>query len=505
MVHSGSGKELGPAATLSHVADQALPEIYSRAWAEWHDVLEDFPPSEPMVGAPVLSGFGGESVPCRVVMPEGPLRAVLVEAPDADHQWRSPTAMLDRGVGVVQIGLRGCSVGEATPLEWACEGLGEGFDRGEDVTSWRVIRAVGDVACAVLGSHQLGARLGVPVYARGRSLGGGLLVLALAGLAGRAKVERLVLELPGFGDWTWRWAQASKASLSGGSNAENGIGGGLLKYASRLPARRSQLYNSLRVIDAALAAPKLHGSTLCKLALHDNVVPAPTAAAVFNALGTDTGNKWRFVVPSGHQSADVASTRRHAQFERCAIDFLDPSHTPSASMRAWREAMRDEADEPSWPEASQHTSSDREQSKSSTLFGASPTGDETDTALIRAYESAGRTLDDLPYTKEFEALYAAVASEVNGSERDVLHRLHTLRKAGRLPRLGRGSSTPPAISPEHEAMLAELVVEALGKLSLRDRLPYTPEFDELVAKFNASAGLALGPHEVWRLIAKLAK
>ncbi len=498
MGHGGSGNELGPAATLSHVADQAHPDIYSRAWAEWRDVIEDFPPTEPVSGAPAMNGFGGTSVPCRIVMPEGELRAMLVEAPDADNQWRPTQAMLDRGVGVFQVGLRGCSVGEEPPMDWACEGLGEGFDRGQDVVNWRVMQAAGDVASAVLSC----GLLGVPVYARGRSLGGGLLVLALAGLAGQATIERVVLELPGLGDWTWRWAQASKASLSGKASPANGIGSELLSYASRFPARRSQLYDSLRIIDAALAAPKLHGSTLCKLALHDAVVPAPTAAAVFNAIGTDTGNKWRFVVPTGHSAQDMASNRRHAQFERCATDFLDPANTPSSSMRAWEEAMRSDADEPS----------SSEQTQQSTLFGDASQSDtdldtdsDTDSELIRAYEAAGRTLDDLPYTAEFDAIYAAVSSDTAGHERNVFHRLHTLRKSGRLPRLGRGTSSPPAISTEHEALLGELVVGALGKLSLRDRLPYTPEFDALVSRFNSSAGLALGPHEVWRLVAKLAK
>ncbi len=474
------------AVALSHVADMALPDIYNRAWSEWRDVLEDHPAEPPVAGARVLAGFGGESVPCKVDLPGGTLCAVLVWAPDADNQWRDVRALVERGIGVVQLGLRGCNAGERPNRDWACEGLREGFDRGEDAVAWRLMRATGDVASALQGA----AGLGVPVHARGQSLGGGLMVLALAGLSGMpgmSRVERLVLELPGLGDWKWRWAQAAKASLRGGTaGAAEGVGGGLLEYAGRFPARRTQLYNSLRLVDAALAAPKLHLATLCKLAVSDPVVPAPAAAAVFNAIGADTGHKWRFVVPMGHSNGDLASARRHAEFEKCSLDFLDPSHSPQAGMRRWFGAPDGDAPE-------------------STLFGEGA-GAATETAsLIAAYEAAGRTLDDLPYTAEFDAFYESVTEGGSPSRHEVLHRLQALRKAGKLPRLGRAVSRPPAISDEDEAALAELVVGALGKLSLRDRLPYSPEFDAIVDGFNSAAGLALGPHDVWRLVAKLAK
>lgn len=465
----------------------AVPDIYARAWAEWRDVLEDYPAEAPVAGARAMAGFGGESVPCKVDLPSGALRAVLVWAPDGDNQWRDVRVLVERGIGVVQIGLRGCNAGERPNRDWACDGLGEGFDKGQEAIVWRVVRAAGDVATAVQGA----AKLGMPVFARGRSLGGGLMVLALAGLTGMtgmSRIDRLVLELPGLGDWKWRWAQAAKASLRGGrAGSMEGVGGGLLEYASRFPARRTELYNSLRLVDAALAAPKLHLATLCKLATSDPVVPAPAAAAVFNAIGADTGHKWRFVVPMGHSEGDMANARRHAEFEKCALDFLDPSQPPQAGMKRW---FGGEETEPV---------------TESTLFGEGAGAENETASLIAAYEAAGRTLDDLPYTAEFDSLYEAVTEGGRPSRHEVLHRLQALRKAGKLPRLGRAASRPPAISDEDEASLAALVVGALGKLSLRDRLPYSPEFDGIVSAFNDSAGLSLGAHEVWRLVAKLAK
>lgn len=127
-----------------------------------------------------------------------------------------------------------------------------------------------------------------------------------------------------------------------------------------------------------------------------------------------------------------------------------------------------------------------------------------DELLISVYLKQGRTLDDLPYTPEFEAIYRAVEDE-NITREMLFHRLHNLRKAGELPRLGRAVEKPARIDPEQETLLIELVESVIGKLSLRDQLPYTPGFDRIVCTFNAQAGLLLSPHAVWRIIAKLAK
>ena len=54
-------------------------------------------------------------------------------------------------------------------------------------------------------------------------------------------------------------------------------------------------------------------------------------------------------------------------------------------------------------------------------------------------------------------------------------------------------------------MLRQLVIDAAGSLGQRDQLPYTPGFDDLNAQFNAGTGRSLAPHDLWCLIAKLAK
>jgi hypothetical protein len=129
--------------------------------------------------------------------------------------------------------------------------------------------------------------------------------------------------------------------------------------------------------------------------------------------------------------------------------------------------------------------------------------DAGDELLLSVYEKQGRTLDDLPYTPEFETIFEAMGD--GATRTGLFHRLHNLRKAGKLPRLGRATDKPPRIDPAQEELLVELVEAEIGQLSLRDRLPYTPAFDQIVCTFNAQAGLALSPHTVWRIIAKLAK
>lgn len=133
--------------------------------------------------------------------------------------------------------------------------------------------------------------------------------------------------------------------------------------------------------------------------------------------------------------------------------------------------------------------------------------DEFEQRLVEAYMNAGRTLDDLPYTDEFERLFIEVKPFAGERERkEVFHRLHNLRKAKRLPRLGRsGAAAPPHITPEDEELLSTLVVEQVGSLGQRDQLPYDPRFDRVVESFITRTGRQLAPRDLWRLIAKLAK
>lgn len=135
-----------------------------------------------------------------------------------------------------------------------------------------------------------------------------------------------------------------------------------------------------------------------------------------------------------------------------------------------------------------------------------------DELLISVYQRQGRTLDDLPYTEHFEAIYSAIVGDHSDQEpyagltrAALFRRLHNLRKAGRLPRLGRAIAPPPRLDPESEHRLIEIVEVEIGRLSLRDQLPYSNQFERIVTTFNAQAAMNLSLHDAWRIVAKAAK
>ena len=138
-----------------------------------------------------------------------------------------------------------------------------------------------------------------------------------------------------------------------------------------------------------------------------------------------------------------------------------------------------------------------------TLFGGADELGGDDAMLVAVYQRMGRTLDDLPYTEELGEICRAI--ERADDPRGVFHRLHNLRKAGKLPRMGRGATSPVRLDAGEEALVLALVREKVGSVGQRDRLPYTRDFDELLERFNAETGRSLDHHSLWRLIAKLAK
>src|SRR5688500_15285603 len=125
--------------------------------------------------------------------------------------------------------------------------------------------------------------------------------------------------------------------------------------------------------------------------------------------------------------------------------------------------------------------------------------------LTALYEKTGRTADDLPYTPHFETLYKSYAGhygQTRPTRQEVWRHLLNIRKRGKLPKLGEARSRPPEVSGASLERLREMLGKDIGK---RDRLPYTPRFDQLVDEFNKTQPRPLSPHLVWRLVATLAK
>lgn len=133
--------------------------------------------------------------------------------------------------------------------------------------------------------------------------------------------------------------------------------------------------------------------------------------------------------------------------------------------------------------------------------------------LASLYERAGRTADDLPYTPQFEQIFAAYSesySEPRPDRAETWRHLLTLRKRGELPKLGAARSRPPVADEETVALLREVLArEFNGRIGRRDRLPYSEQFDRMTEAFNRARAKTgddpLAPHQLWRLVALIAK
>ncbi len=539
---------LTPIQTLARVAHATPSWRHSAFWSAWEKAFTGSAPALSAVPAsstdptdPTATHWFESLRHVRigallVAPPAGtPLRAGVIAlhgygriGPLAGERERwEPLAA--RGVATLAIRVRGfpgsareTGVLTDAPGGWIGHGL-EALVVAEDaapsaqVAMWILPEAVADVANAALALRRwMGQTL--PVFVHGESLGGGLAVIAAARAGHAAGIARLAIGNPSLGDWSWRLSVPECNPDSAGAHVR-----GLLSLHQR---RADKFLDTLRLADAALHARSVQCPTLCKLAERDDVVPAPSAAAVYNALGCAPGQKWRFITPFGHFDGGIRSARRQAIFERAVDEFLNPAVTPQESMALFAELLESGDRLPD----SLRTSPPRAPAAQPSLFatepppasdspspagaapGAADRGAEAppqlslERILCEQYRTAGRTLDDLPYTPQFESLMlAARAAFPQLTQREAFHKLHNIRKAGRLPRLGRAPGTKPAVPPDDERILVEMVEHAVGSTGQRDQLPYTEAFDRLVWNFNQRTGRSLHAHEIWRLVATLSK
>lgn len=533
---------LSPAQTLAHRAHVEPSGWHRGFWLAWQEAIDTTRArlsewrGEPDPGdssaTHEIESYRHVRLACRLVEPTSrPVGAVLIAGHGygvsdplerVAHRWRS---IADRGVAVVLLRVRGFpgsqrDTGDLTgktdaaraPHGWICHGLDVGLDAATrdpaDAMGWVLPQAVADV---VLTARAARARYGkaLPLYLHGESFSAGLAVIAAARLARSDPVTRLVCALPTFGDWPWR--------LSRRYGPESASGEQVRRFMTLHARRAEALRETLLLCDTTVHARRVTATALCKLAERDDVVPAPTAAAVCNALATEPDAQWRFVTPFGHCDGGLADARRHALFWRVMEDFYDPTLELAGAMRAWAPLMRagertPGGEDPLTEERARAEDADGDhdgaaQDPKVSLFGADALGspESADAALIAAYEAAGRTLDDLPYTAEFERIYEAAGAGQNRTRREVFRRLHNLRKAGKLPRLGRAATAPIRLRPAEERVLVDLVVAEVGTLGQRDRLAYGDGFGRVAAAFASQTGRSLSEHDLWRVICKVAK
>ena len=371
---------LSAAATLAHVSAGVRSRWHGPFWQAWGAACGAV---MPQLRGPNASGGGsvrrdasdvgateefesylGVTIGCRVVRPSGAaVRAGLLVLHGYEvegslsaeaERWED---VAGRGVVVMLMRVRGYpgSQLETGPLvgkeaRWegpggyATMGLEAAWARAEDGLVWALARAVMDVA---VGWRALEREVGrdverrggsmeegpgaVRVYVRGESFGAGLAVIAAGQMWARgAGPARLVLGHPTLGDWDWRLGEA------GGKRGRAwGVQRDVEDVLRANAEREEELRDRLRLMDAAVHAGAVRGTAAVKLAERDDVVPAPSAAAVFNALGCAPGEKWRFVTPTGHFEGGLRHARRQALFERMGEEFVDPAREVRGAMARW--------------------------------------------------------------------------------------------------------------------------------------------------------------------------
>ncbi len=361
--------------TFAHIGDPSPAPDHSVFWKHWYArFIEDQPSlsvrtiedaSDPTATHEFISS-DGVRIGCRLVLPQNgqPVKASLVTAHGYHHalplgestkRWQR---IADSGVAVLIIRLRGypgsqIGIGDqTTPDELGACWIARGF-AGNAHEDWILPKAVADVcnACRVMRNALLGRDNEVQidvdpsidhpgVFLAGTSLGGGLSTIAAAQLIGRLSgepiIDRLAIALPSLGAWTWRLDH----QLSGTTSDLNKV---LVHHSDR----REELINRLRLCDAVVHAHKVNVATLGMLARRDEIAPAPSSAAIFNAINADPGRKWRFVVPFGHFDGGIANARRHALFEQAMGDFFNPDTQPIESMAPWEPILHEGVKDPS--------------------------------------------------------------------------------------------------------------------------------------------------------------
>lgn len=347
---------LSVAGTLSHIARRRVPRDFQLFWSRWREAVlgldprlferREHDPSDP-TATHEFESAGSTQIGCRLLLPpaSGPTLAGLVvlhgyDVPgpleEEEQRWHG---LAERGVATLIIRVRGypgssLSTGNISSSEggWIAHGLDVPIQPESGCAGWVLSGAIADVVCAVR-ALRAQLRTGTPVFMRGESFGGALAVLASAQL-GREAPDRLAIGLPSLGDWAWRLEHVEHPL---------GAAADIQRVLIQEARRREELETTLNLFDTALHAPHVRNPVLCKLAERDEVVPAPSAAAVFNALRPSPLERWRFVTPHGHFDGGIANARRHATFERAVDAFFEPRSSPEEGLHAWVQRESDQS------------------------------------------------------------------------------------------------------------------------------------------------------------------
>lgn len=311
---------MSPEQTLAHTANVRPPRDFDRYWSDTRDALLHLSPRwqgtlDGPINEVVMESSRSVRIVGRLTLPSKTPRGAVItthgydtpdEWPGEDEPWSQ------HNLATLRLRVRGYppSTMDTGDLRsgWIVRGI-------ESPDAWILRGAIIDLIHAY---RCLRTRFGegFPIALHGESFGGGLAVIAAAQLtAMNDPPHRLILGLPTFGDWRWR-----RGRYCNGSGHEVNV------FLETMRDEASVIMRTLLLFDTTLHAQNITMPTLCKLALRDDDVPSPSAAAVFNAIASP--DKWRFITRFGHCEGGLADLRRHAQFERLHPAFADPLHKP---------------------------------------------------------------------------------------------------------------------------------------------------------------------------------
>lgn len=326
MISSPEDYGLTAEQTLSHAVTTTPPEDFDSFWKKVRDEVMTLPTSwqgslNESFNEIVMPSLRSIRVVARVGMPGKTPTGVVVTTHGSgceDGFTDDPEPWAESDQITIRLRVRGYPPSTLDVADCRSDWILHGIESAE---AWILRGAVADVVQAYrCARRQFGDD--IPISLHGESLGGGLAVLAASQLECLGlPVSRLAIGLPTFGDWAWREGHYC-----------NGSGG---QVQTLLDAFRDepyqQLVRTLALFDTALHAGSIGCPVICKLAHCDDTVPAPSAAAVYNAIASE--RKWHFETRYGHYDGGLANTRRHVFFEQLQVAFLDPRLEPEQVIR----------------------------------------------------------------------------------------------------------------------------------------------------------------------------
>jgi len=308
-----------PAETLATVGHHTPPHDFQPFWNEWHQhmwsgspVLTPHHNADPTMpdplGAPgvthTFTSLGDVTIGARLIMPRDaePTGAVVSvhgydvgqgEPLDDTGPWSGTR------VAALKVRVRGYpgSQSETGNLTTHPSGyITHGLESPQ--TDWVLPKAIADVTNAY---RALRAHFGpeMPISFHGHSFGAALAVQAASMLLRVDPPFRLVIGLPTLGHWRWRLANALNETAKMGDGISppaepmGGLGTGaeIARFIRDHRGIEKDILNALDLTDTVVHAHRVVCPTICKLAKRDDIVPAPAAAAIFNALGTGPDRK----------------------------------------------------------------------------------------------------------------------------------------------------------------------------------------------------------------------